>query len=234
MSDRDSHRQFRKRPVVIVAIQWDGTNVDDILDFIRTKGSARRGTNGGILIDTLEGEMRADVGDWIIRGVKGECYPCKPDIFETTYEAVIRHAAAIQQEPPDKNCISLPDGSCASVEPCMHWEAPANPLPRRTTTALIEALRIRALALTGERWERTATRDIIKKAAQRLEEFTTRESRPDPLRKKLNELVRVWRNRAEPNFADPEATEETLAYWRGVKRCAAELEVALSPSGDCS
>jgi hypothetical protein len=42
-----------------------------------------------IYINTLEGEMRADVYDWIIKGVKGECYPCKPDIFEATYEPVL-------------------------------------------------------------------------------------------------------------------------------------------------
>jgi hypothetical protein len=42
----------------------------------------------GLIIHTLEGDMRADIGDWIIRGVKGEFYPCKPDIFDATYEQV--------------------------------------------------------------------------------------------------------------------------------------------------
>ena len=46
-----------------------------------------------LLISTLEGQMRADVGDWVIRGVKGEFYPCKPDIFAATYEPVARAAA---------------------------------------------------------------------------------------------------------------------------------------------
>lgn len=79
--------KFRKKPVVVEAIRWDGTNVDEVLGFILTKGSAIRGSEHGILIETLEGTMRAERGDWIIRGVKGEFYPCKPDIFEATYEA---------------------------------------------------------------------------------------------------------------------------------------------------
>lgn len=48
---------------------------------------------GGLDIKTLEGTMRADVGDWIIQGVKGELYPCKPDIFAATYEPVIEPSA---------------------------------------------------------------------------------------------------------------------------------------------
>lgn len=88
--ERTAHLQYRKKPVVIQAIQWDGANVDEVLDFISTKGSARRSTidNSRIYIDTLEGEMTASKDDWIIQGVKGEFYPCKPDIFEATYEKV--------------------------------------------------------------------------------------------------------------------------------------------------
>lgn len=82
--------QYRKKPVVIEAMQWTGANVDEVLGFILTKGSARRDTNdrNAILIDTLEGTMRADKDDWVIRGVKGEFYPCKPDIFAATYDLV--------------------------------------------------------------------------------------------------------------------------------------------------
>lgn len=81
--------KFRKKPVVIEAIQWTGANVDEILAFIFTKGSGRRGLGeerNSIFIDTMEGTMRADPNDWIIRGIKGEFYPCNPDIFEATYE----------------------------------------------------------------------------------------------------------------------------------------------------
>jgi hypothetical protein len=83
--------RFRKKPVVIAAIQWDGANVDEVLWLADTVGSVRRGLGleqNSIFIDTLEGTMRADPGDWIIRGVKNELYPCKPDIFQATYEAV--------------------------------------------------------------------------------------------------------------------------------------------------
>ncbi len=80
--------KYRKKPVVVEAVCWTGANVDEVLGFILAAGSARRSGPSAILIDTLEGTMRADKGDWIIRGVKGEFYPCKPDIFETTYESV--------------------------------------------------------------------------------------------------------------------------------------------------
>lgn len=81
---------FRKKPVVIQAVQWDGSNVDEVLGFILAKGSARRDANDrqAIFIDTREGTMRADKGDWVIKGVKDEFYPCKPDIFEATYDRV--------------------------------------------------------------------------------------------------------------------------------------------------
>ena len=79
--------KFRKKPVVIEAVQWDGSNVDEVLGFILTTGSAyRKLDNNQIAIETLEGTMAASKGDWIIKGVKGEFYPCKPDIFEVTYE----------------------------------------------------------------------------------------------------------------------------------------------------
>lgn len=80
---------YRKRPVVIEAVCFDGTFPLDFLGDEETVRWIRRPDGSGALsIETLEGVMRADVGDWIIRGVKGELYPCKPDIFEATYEAV--------------------------------------------------------------------------------------------------------------------------------------------------
>lgn len=79
--------RFRKKPVEIEAIQWNGKNRDEIHEFI-TSFSSNIGAEG-ILIKTLEGDMTADKDDWIIKGVKGEFYPCKPDIFDLTYEPVI-------------------------------------------------------------------------------------------------------------------------------------------------
>jgi len=76
---------FRKKPVVIEAVRWEGDNLSEIQRFYK-RDSILAGDK--IIIKTLEGAMTADVGDWIIRGVKGEFYPCKPDIFEATYEKV--------------------------------------------------------------------------------------------------------------------------------------------------
>lgn len=79
-------------PVVIEAIQYDGTenSVVEILQMKETNSSAKsiRVDAGDLLIHTLEGVMRADKGDWVIKGVNGELYPCKPDIFDKTYEPV--------------------------------------------------------------------------------------------------------------------------------------------------
>lgn len=77
--------KYRKKPVVIEAVQWTGENVEEIEAFI---GGGFSMTSSGLFIVTLEGEMFASLDDWIIRGVKGEFYPCKPDIFEATYEPV--------------------------------------------------------------------------------------------------------------------------------------------------
>jgi hypothetical protein len=90
--------RFRKKPVVVDAVQWTGT-WSKIIDWLDAISGARFpvpiGTRPPIIrkedcleIDTLEGVMRADPGDWIICGIKGEFYPCKPDIFSATYEAV--------------------------------------------------------------------------------------------------------------------------------------------------
>lgn len=92
---------FRKKPVVIEAVEWVG--------FARVKGAIPQrpwppgwdtsrwypaaadswfpnSKSQGLMIPTLEGDMRAELGDWIIKGVKGEFYPCKPDIFAAIYE----------------------------------------------------------------------------------------------------------------------------------------------------
>lgn len=77
---------YRKRPIVIEAVRWDGENVEAVRS-LGLSPFSRTGPNLRIVeINTLEGLMRAEPGDWIIKGVKGEFYPCKPDIFETTYE----------------------------------------------------------------------------------------------------------------------------------------------------
>ena len=82
--------KYRKKPVVIEAIQFDGSHPSADSIIARwpkvAKGYSPEGYLDCLLIETLEGRMRADGADWIIQGVKGELYPCKPDIFEATYE----------------------------------------------------------------------------------------------------------------------------------------------------
>lgn len=85
--------RFRKIPVEIDAIQWTGGNLKDCIHFL---GNSYGGYNADrtpnekseIKVLTLEGYHVASRGDWLIRGVHGEHYPCKPEIFEKTYEAV--------------------------------------------------------------------------------------------------------------------------------------------------
>lgn len=77
---------FRKKPVVIEAIQYTGANVDEVLQFAEDASWEYDFGFNKIVIETLEGEMIASVGDWVIKGVNGEFYPCKPDIFSKTYE----------------------------------------------------------------------------------------------------------------------------------------------------
>lgn len=90
--------KYRKKPVVVVidAMQFATNNevgsptMDAIVNWANQGSPIREAWHNGtdIFIRTPEGDMRATVGDWIIRGIKGEFYPCKPDIFEATYEAV--------------------------------------------------------------------------------------------------------------------------------------------------
>lgn len=83
-------KQYRKKPVIIEAVQWEGTNIHEIEDFMGVHLGASYCDDGEdfLIIQTLEGDMRADKGDYIIKGVQGEFYPCKPDIFEQTYEEI--------------------------------------------------------------------------------------------------------------------------------------------------
>ena len=85
--------KVRKLPVVVDAWQWNGKCIKDARIFCSDNGLPEFNVGGrygksGLIIPTLEGEHLAERGDWIIRGVNGEYYPCKPDAFEKTYEAV--------------------------------------------------------------------------------------------------------------------------------------------------
>jgi hypothetical protein len=85
---REAGGKFKKKPVVIDAFQWKPLGSPAANGYIPHWFIMSEYNQDGnaLLIKTLEGTMRADPDDWIIRGVKGEIYPCKPDIFEATYE----------------------------------------------------------------------------------------------------------------------------------------------------
>jgi hypothetical protein len=89
--------KFRKKPVVIEAIEWKGNNLKEVIDFTGLHPSAmhfsweeycRLVDVDGLKIFTLEGPLHSTIGDWIIKGVKDEFYPIKNDIFLETYEPV--------------------------------------------------------------------------------------------------------------------------------------------------
>lgn len=90
--------KYRKKPVIIEAVQWTGLNLEEIkafvgaslqYDIIDTAYEVGKGTPFvNMIIQTLEGDLECTKGDFIIKGVNGEFYPCKPDIFEKTYERV--------------------------------------------------------------------------------------------------------------------------------------------------
>lgn len=92
--------QYRKKPIVVDAIQWTGNNELEVMGFVGRQLTVNKPPSGmehdreipdawyNIVIPTLEGNMTAIRGDMVIRGVKGEYYPCKLDVFGQTYEIV--------------------------------------------------------------------------------------------------------------------------------------------------
>lgn len=82
--------KYRKKPVVVEAARYNGEITDELLLILGPSnlGSATHwhAMHGSLIINTLEGQMQAQPGDWIIKGVAGEIYPCKDDIFRKTYE----------------------------------------------------------------------------------------------------------------------------------------------------
>lgn len=97
--------KFRKKPIEIEAIQWVGNNAREMFNFLTDSVDKPMDTfgdrfyiehvkvKGGLVIKTLEGEHLANLDDWIIKGIAGEFYPCKPSIFEDTYDIVENETA---------------------------------------------------------------------------------------------------------------------------------------------
>lgn len=80
--------KFKKKPVVIQAEQWDGFNLNDDNSLFQDPRVIIKIDGSEFMVSTLEGSMTGRKGDWLIKGVQGELYPCKPDIFSATYEPV--------------------------------------------------------------------------------------------------------------------------------------------------
>jgi hypothetical protein len=89
-------KKYKKKPVIIEAVLWDGSNLLEVQYFVGKKleGDFYAHADGSVpsmslTIPTLEGDMIASLGDFIIKGIQGEFYPCKPEIFNKTYEEVV-------------------------------------------------------------------------------------------------------------------------------------------------
>ena len=104
--------RYTKKPVTIDAIRWTGKNLREVIAFTDGQPDTRTSHAGmawdtyvdlverdGLKIFTLEGKMSAAIGDWIIKGVQGEHYPCKPDIFEATYSPALAASAPAAPAP---------------------------------------------------------------------------------------------------------------------------------------
>lgn len=122
--------RYRKKPVEIEAVQWTGQNLQEIKAFCPVALHC----NGSLIIPTLEGEHLASPGDFIIKGVAGEFYPCKPDIFSKTYNAVGQVPAGAEkeqdyrkelfrliQENPDLPVIPMVDSDVVADDTCCSW-----------------------------------------------------------------------------------------------------------------
>ena len=80
--------KYRKKPVIVEAVIWTGNNIDEVKELAKSAVENIIFVNTNLYIETLEGNMKVSVGDYIIKGIAGEFYPCKPDIFKETYETV--------------------------------------------------------------------------------------------------------------------------------------------------
>lgn len=82
--------KYRTRPRIVEAVEFTGKNAAELAEWIRTNGgtcATGMCARGDLFIRTLEGDMEARAGDYVIRGVQGDFYPCKPDVFAETYGA---------------------------------------------------------------------------------------------------------------------------------------------------
>ena len=110
-----SINKYKKKPIIIEAVQWTGINLEEIKSFVgdsldynyKTNWDSSDLSNIEVKIKTLEGDHIASIGDYIIKGVNGEFYPCKPDIFKKTYESATLTSqnewVSVEEKLPENN-----------------------------------------------------------------------------------------------------------------------------------
>lgn len=110
---------YRKLPVEIQAIQFTGANAPEVEAFFGPDAEHVEILSDRVMIPTLEGLMRADIGSWIIRGVKGEYYPCKDEIFRTTYIAATAPIEEVDTAPPSDLVEAFSVSFGEGTNPCI-------------------------------------------------------------------------------------------------------------------
>ena len=119
-------KKYRKKPIAIDAVQWTGDNLAELRK-LEGFNAVHTCFSGKLNINTYEGVMNASVGDYIIKGVQGEFYPCKPDIFEQTYEEVrdskTEEQPTIEPERKTGKWIVVDDGIISGKCSVCGWEA---------------------------------------------------------------------------------------------------------------
>lgn len=114
--------KYRKRSLVIEAVQWKGNNLDELREFVPEKWRCNKICSPYIAIKTLEGKMYLSFGDYLIKGVNGEFYPCKPEIFEKTYDEVGNNSPEDTWQEFCKN-RGIPLNTRESTEVMFAWKA---------------------------------------------------------------------------------------------------------------
>lgn len=99
-------KEYRKKPVIVQAIRWTGENYAEVCDSIDPE-AFEINPKDGLVIRTLDGTVHASPGDYIIRGIAGEYYPCKPDIFVKTYSAAEQATGGADENCPCDECESV-------------------------------------------------------------------------------------------------------------------------------
>ena len=206
MSQIEEVKKFRKKPVVIEAIQWDGK--PETFDKIKTmEGKVKdpfkmivwHTFHGFLNIPTLEGDHTANIGDWIIRGVKGEFYPCKPDIFNLTYEPVFQ----LFEPKPDEGTLIKDTKVPVSIHPIAPFIDITDSLKnQRDLTASIRDNKWAALVLNLLRKIGVANSDtspsidvVLMAAEEAIEHFDKDaecQARVERLWRKIEELVNTY------------------------------------------